>query len=165
MFYPAMVILVAIIVTSILLLFVIPQFEEIFKSFGAELPVFTRFIIAISRFMQAWWYIIFGGTALAIFLYVRTWRKSQKVRDNTDRFILTIPVVGNILHKAAMARFARTLSTTLSAGIPLVDALVSAAGASGNYVYRTAILAIRNEVVAACRSTSPCEPWISSQTW
>ena len=148
MFYPAMVILVAIIVTSILLLFVIPQFEEIFKSFGAELPAFTRFIIAISRFMQDWWYAIFGGIALTVFLYVRAWRSSLKVRDNTDKFILSIPVVGNILHKAAMARFARTLSTTFSAGIPLVDALVSAAGASGNYVYRTATLAIRNEVVA-----------------
>ena len=148
MFYPDMVILVAIIVTSILLLFVIPQFEEIFKSFGAELPAFTRFIIAISRFMQDWWYAIFGGIALTVFLYVRAWRSSQKVRDNTDKFILSIPVVGNILHKAAMARFARTLSTTFSAGIPLVDALVSAAGASGNYVYRTATLAIRNEVVA-----------------
>lgn len=148
MFYPSMVILVAIVVTSILLLFVIPQFENIFKSFGAELPAFTRFVIAISRFMQEWWYAIFGGAALAAFLYVRAWRKSQKVRDNTDKFILTIPVVGNILHKAAMARFARTLSTTFSAGIPLVDALVSAAGASGNYVYRTATMAIRNEVVA-----------------
>ncbi|MGY3868293.1 type II secretion system F family protein [Aeromonas crassostreae] len=148
MFYPAMVILVAIIVTSILLLFVIPQFEEIFKSFGAELPIFTQFVIAISRFMQDWWYVIFGGIALAVFLYVRAWRSYQKVRDNTDKFILTIPVVGMILHKAAMARFARTLSTTFSAGIPLVDALVSAAGASGNHVYRTAILAIRNEVMA-----------------
>ncbi|MGN5107236.1 type II secretion system F family protein [Aeromonas hydrophila] len=148
MFYPTMVILVAIVVTSILLLFVIPQFEDIFKSFGAELPIFTQFVIGISRFMQNWWYVIFGGIALSIFLYVRAWRASQKVKDNTDKFILTIPVVGMILHKAAMARFARTLSTTFSAGIPLVDALVSAAGASGNYVYRTAIMAIRNEVVA-----------------
>ncbi|MCV5306724.1 type II secretion system F family protein, partial [Escherichia coli] len=102
MFYPTMVILVAIVVTSILLLFVIPQFEDIFKSFGAELPVFTQFVIGISRFMQDWWYVFFGGTALGIFLYVRAWRASQKVKDNTDKFVLTIPVVGMILHKAAM---------------------------------------------------------------
>ncbi|ENY72920.1 type II secretion system F family protein [Aeromonas diversa] len=148
MFYPTMVILVAIVVTSILLLFVIPQFEDIFKSFGAELPAFTQFVIGISRFMQNWWYVFFGGTALVIFLYVRAWRASEKVRDRTDKFILELPVVGMILHKAAMARFARTLATTFSAGIPLVDALVSSAGASGNYVYRTAIMAIRNEVIA-----------------
>lgn len=95
MFYPTMVILVAIVVTSILLLFVIPQFEDIFKSFGAELPVFTQFVIGISRFMQNWWYVFFGGTALGIFLYVRAWRASQKVKDNTDKFVLTIPVVEN----------------------------------------------------------------------
>lgn len=148
MFYPAMVILVAIVVTSILLLFVIPQFEEIFKSFGAQLPPFTRFVIAISRFLQHWWYLIFGSVFLALFLYVRAWRASQKVRDGTDRWVLTLPIVGTILHKAAMARFARTLSTTFAAGIPLVDALISAAGASGNVVYRTAILSIRNEVMA-----------------
>ncbi|MGL5226296.1 MAG: type II secretion system F family protein [Aeromonas sp.] len=148
MFYPAMVILVAIVVTSILLLFVIPQFEDIFNSFGAELPAFTRWVIGISRFMQDWWYVIFGAIALTIFLYVRAWRASQTVRDNTDKLVLSIPIVGMILHKAAMARFARTLSTTFSAGIPLVDALVSAAGASGNYVYRSAVMAIRNEVMA-----------------
>ncbi|PJG59875.1 type II secretion system F family protein [Aeromonas cavernicola] len=148
MFYPSMVILVAIVVTSILLLFVIPQFEEIFKSFGAELPIFTQLVIGISRFMQDWWYLFFGAVALAVFVYVRAWRSSQKVKDNTDKFLLTVPVVGMILHKAAMARFARTLSTTFSAGIPLVDALVSAAGASGNAVYRRAVLAIRNEVIA-----------------
>lgn len=148
MFYPTMVILVAIVVTSILLLFVIPQFEEIFKSFGAELPAFTRFVIGISRFMQSWWYVFFGGAALAIFLYVRAWRSSEKVRNKTDQFLLGLPVVGMILHKAAMARFARTLATTFAAGIPLIEALVSSAGASGNYVYRTAIMAVRNEVIA-----------------
>lgn len=148
MFYPTMVILVAIVVTSILLLFVIPQFEEIFKSFGAELPAFTRFVIGISRFMQSWWYVFFGGVALALFLYVRAWRSSEKVRNKTDQFVLGLPVVGMILHKAAMARFARTLATTFAAGIPLIEALVSSAGASGNYVYRTAIMAVRNEVIA-----------------
>ncbi|MGL5948076.1 MAG: type II secretion system F family protein [Aeromonas sp.] len=148
LFYPAMVVLVAIVVTSILLLFVIPQFEDIFKNFGAELPAFTQFVIAISRFMQNWWYIFFGGSALAVFVYVRAWRHSIKVRDATDRFVLKLPIIGQILHKAALARFSRTLSTTFAAGIPLIDGLISAAGASGNVVYRQAVLAVRNEVMA-----------------
>ena len=148
LFYPAMVILVAIIVTCILLLFVVPQFEDIFKSFGAELPAFTQMVIGLSRFMQHYWWVFFGGVAIAIFLFVRAHRKSQAVRDKTDRFMLSIPVIGMILNKACLARFARTLATTFAAGIPLVEALVSAAGASGNAVYRNAVLAVRNEVMA-----------------
>ena len=148
LFYPAMVILVAIVVTTILLLFVVPQFEDIFKSFGAELPAFTQLVINISRFLQKSWYLFFGGVAVAIFLFVRAHRKSQNVRDRTDKFLLDIPVVGMILDKACLARFARTLATTFAAGIPLVEALVSAAGASGNAVYRKAVLAVRNEVMA-----------------
>jgi len=148
LFYPAMVILVAIVVTTILLLFVVPQFEDIFKSFGAELPAFTQLVINISRFLQKSWYLFFGGVAVAIFLFVRAHRKSQNVRDRTDKFLLDIPVIGMILDKACLARFARTLATTFAAGIPLVEALVSAAGASGNAVYRKAVLAVRNEVMA-----------------
>lgn len=148
LFYPAMVILVAIIVTTILLLFVVPQFEDIFKSFGAELPAFTQLVINISRFLQKSWYLFFGGVAVAIFLFIRAHRKSQNVRDRTDKLLLDIPVVGMILDKACLARFARTLATTFAAGIPLVEALVSAAGASGNAVYRKAVLAVRNEVMA-----------------
>ena len=148
MFYPAMVILVAIAVTSILLLFVIPQFEEIFAGFGATLPAFTQLVINLSRWMQDAWLYLLAGLVASVFLYVRAWRLSQKVRDATDRFILRIPVVGMILHKAALARFARTLATTFSAGIPLVEGLVSSAGASGNVVYRRAIMQMRNEVIA-----------------
>ena len=148
LFYPAMVILVAIIVTCILLLFVVPQFEDIFKSFGAELPAFTQLVINISRFLQKSWYLFFGAIIVAIILFVRAHRKSQKVRDRTDKFMLDIPVIGMILDKACLARFARTLATTFAAGIPLVEALVSAAGASGNAVYRKAVLAVRNEVMA-----------------
>lgn len=148
LFYPAMVILVAIIVTTILLLFVVPQFEDIFKSFGAELPAFTQLVINLSRFLQKSWYLFFGAITVAIFLFVRAHRKSQKVRDRTDKFLLDIPVIGMILDKACLARFARTLATTFAAGIPLVEALVSAAGASGNAVYRKAVLAVRNEVMA-----------------
>jgi len=146
MFYPVSVIIVAIIVTTILLLFVIPQFEEIFASFGAELPAFTQFVIGISRFLQDYWPFIFGGIFALGFGYVQAFRRSQGVKDATDRFILRIPVINPILHKAAMARFARTLSTTFAAGIPLIDALKSASGASGSVVYRNAIDAIRIEV-------------------
>ena len=148
LFYPAMVILVAIVVTTILLLFVVPQFEDIFKSFGAELPAFTQLVINISRFLQKSWYLFFGAVIVAIFLFVRAHRKSQNVRDRTDKFLLDIPVIGMILDKACLARFSRTLATTFAAGIPLVEALVSAAGASGNAVYRKAVLAVRNEVMA-----------------
>ncbi len=146
--YPAAVICVAIIVTTILLLFVVPQFEDIFKSFGAELPAFTQMVINLSRFLQHAWYIIFGGVGLAVFLFVRAHRNSQKVRDWTDKKMLQIPIIGEILHKACLARFSSTLATTFAAGIPLVEALISAAGASGNALYRDAVLAVRNEVMA-----------------
>ena len=120
--------------TTILLLFVVPQFEDIFNSFGAELPAFTQLVIGLSRFLQHYWYYFFGGVMATVFVYVRAFRRSQAVRDATDRALLKLPVVGMILHKAAMARFARTLATTFSAGIPLVEALVSAAGARNNFV-------------------------------
>ncbi len=148
MFYPAAVLAVAGIVTMLLLLFVIPQFQDIFAGFGAELPAFTLFVLAISDAVQAYWYIILAAVIAAIFLFKKAHLKSQKVRDNTDKFVLKIPVISTILDKAAVARFARTLSTTFAAGIPLVDALISAAGASGNYVYRSAIHNVRTEVMA-----------------
>jgi len=148
MFYPAAVLAVAGVVTMLLLLFVIPQFQDIFAGFGAELPAFTLFVLAISDAVQAYWYIILAAVVAAIILFKKAHLKSQKVRDNTDKFVLKIPVISTILDKAAVARFARTLSTTFAAGIPLVDALVSAAGASGNYVYRSAIQNVRTEVIA-----------------
>ncbi|WP_019616717.1 type II secretion system F family protein [Psychromonas ossibalaenae] len=148
MFYPAAVLTVAGVVTMLLLLFVIPQFKDIFEGFGAELPAFTLFVLGISDAVQSYWYIILGVVIAAVMLFKKAHRSSQKVRDNTDKFILKIPVISTILDKAAIARFARTLSTTFAAGIPLVDALISAAGASGNYVYRSAINNIRSEVMA-----------------
>ena len=147
MFYPAAVLVVAGVVTLLLLLFVIPQFQDIFAGFGAELPAFTLFVLGISDFVQSYWYIIIGVCILAVFLFKRAHRSNEKVRNNTDKFVLKIPVIKTILNKAAVARFARTLSTTSAAGIPLVDALVSAAGASGNYVYRTAVNTMRSEVM------------------
>ncbi|MCU7964263.1 type II secretion system F family protein [Shewanella sp. SW32] len=148
MFYPAAVVIVALLVTTLLLLFVVPQFEEIFKGFGAELPAFTQLVLHISRGLQSSWYIFLAAIVGGVFLFVRAHRNSQMVRDRVDEAVLKIPAIGPILHKGAMARFARTLATTFAAGVPLIDGLESAAGASGNAVYRKAILKIRQEVMA-----------------
>lgn len=146
LFYPVAVLTVALGVTVILLLFVVPQFQEIFANFGAELPAFTQLVIGISDFMQHNWYVLFGVLAALFYGFKQAHFKSQAVRDNTDKAILKIPAIGPILDKAAVARYARTLSTTFAAGVPLVEALDSAAGASGNVVYRQAILDIKQEV-------------------
>lgn len=146
MFYPIAVLVVAIIVTSILLIFVVPQFQDIFNGFGAELPAFTLMVIGISEFMQEYWWVMLIIVVAAGYIYKEALLKSRKLRDANDRAILKLPVVGMILNKAAVARYARTLSTTFAAGVPLVDALDSAAGASGNAVYRYAILDIKAEV-------------------
>jgi type IV pilus assembly protein PilC len=148
MLYPIAVVIVAIAVTSLLLLFVVPQFEEIFNGFGAELPAFTQIIINISRWLQSSWYYFAIFIVVGIWLFRRTHRNSQAFRDRVDVMVLKIPVIGDILHKASMARFARTLATTFAAGVPLIDGLESAAGASGNYVYRKALLKVRQEVMA-----------------
>ena len=146
MFYPIAVLVIALIVTSILLIFVVPQFQDIFNGFGAELPAFTLFVIGISEFMQEYWWMMLIAIIGAGWLFKEAKLRSLKLRDATDRAILKLPVIGMILNKAAVARYARTLSTTFAAGVPLVDALDSAAGASGNAVYRYAILDIKAEV-------------------
>lgn len=146
MFYPIAVLVVALIVTSILLIFVVPQFQDIFSGFGAELPAFTLMVIGISEFMQEYWWIMLIALVAFGYAYKEALLKSKKLRDANDRAILKLPVIGMILNKAAVARYARTLSTTFAAGVPLVDALDSAAGASGNAVYRYAILEIKAEV-------------------
>lgn len=146
LFYPAAVIAVAIIVTGILLIYVVPQFEDIFKSFGAELPAFTQLVIRISHFMQSYWWVAVMAAVAAAYAYRQAAQRSQTVRDKSDALMLKIPIIGGILHKAAIARFTRTLSTTFAAGVPLISALESAAGASGNAIYRDAILLIRREV-------------------
>ncbi|ASJ98130.1 type II secretion system F family protein [Shewanella marisflavi] len=148
LFYPAAVVVVAIAVTSLLLLFVVPQFESIFEGFGAELPAFTQLIIGISRWLQASWYIFLFAIVIGIWLFKRAHLKSQNFRNKVDELILKMPIIGDILHKGAMARFARTLATTFAAGVPLIDGLESAAGASGNYVYRSALLKVRTEVMS-----------------
>lgn len=146
MTYPISVLVVALIVTSILLIFVVPTFQEIFAGFGADLPAFTLFVIGISEFMQSYWYLGLSGIFIAGYLFKKTHQNSLAFRDKVDVAILKIPVIGDILDKATVARYARTLSTTFAAGVPLIDALESAAGASGNAVYRKAILEIRAEV-------------------
>lgn len=146
MFYPIAVVVVALIVTTILLVFVVPQFEEIFSSFGAELPAFTQFVLGISRFVQDYGIYMGAGIFVAFSLFFRAHKKSLKLRDKVDKLIIKVPVIGDILKKAAVARFTRTLSTTFAAGVPLIGALDSAAGASGNAVFRDAILFIKKEV-------------------
>ncbi|MFT6898862.1 MAG: type IV pilus assembly protein PilC [Paraglaciecola sp.] len=146
MFYPLAVIVVAFIVTTILLIFVVPQFEEIFNSFGAELPAFTQFVLGISRFLQNNGIFVGAGLIAFAILFKKAHQKSKKLRDSVDAKILKIPVIGAILKKAAVARFSRTLATTFAAGVPLMSALESAAGASGNAIFRDAILFIKKEV-------------------
>lgn len=148
MFYPIAVIVVAGIVTSILLIFVVPQFAEIFGNMGAELPAFTLFVLGISEFMQANWYIALGAVVATVMGMSRAYKNSQSFKVAADHAILKMPIMGMILNKAAVARYARTLSTTFAAGVPLIEALESAAGAAGNERYRAAILSVREEVAA-----------------
>ncbi|QYJ93413.1 type II secretion system F family protein [Shewanella spartinae] len=148
MFYPAAVVIVAIAVTTLLLLFVVPQFESIFAGFGAELPAFTQMIVGLSRWLQSSWYFFVIGIIATVWAFRRAHLNSQNFRNRIDELVLKIPVIGDILHKAAMARFARTLATTFAAGVPLIDGLESAAGASGNYVYRSALTKVRTEVMS-----------------
>jgi type IV pilus assembly protein PilC len=154
MFYPIAVVVVAFIVTTILLVFVVPQFEEIFSSFGAELPAFTQFVLAISRFVQDYGIFIAIALGAAGWAFMRAHKKSIAVRDKVDKHILKVPVIGEILKKASIARFTRTLATTFASGVPLIGALESAAGASGNAVYRDAILFVRKEVAGGMQMHS-----------
>ncbi len=146
MTYPIAVIVVAIIVTAILLVKVVPQFESLFQGFGADLPVFTQMVVELSEWLQSWWFVVLLGIVGTIFLFKEAKRRSQKFSDLVDKYVLKLPVVGEILDKSAVAKFGRVLSTTFAAGVPLVDALDSVAGATGNAVYRDAIDRIKNDV-------------------
>ena len=145
--YPSAIVVVAIVVTAILLIFVVPQFEDLFHSFGAELPAFTQWVVNMSKWLQKWWFVIAFILIAVIGTFLYFYRRKPALHDAVDKFMLHIPVIGEILSKASIARMASTLSTTFAAGIPLVDALVSAAGASGNALYRDAIMDVRNEVI------------------
>lgn len=146
MFYPAAVMVVAVVVTTILLIFVIPQFENIFKDFGADLPAFTQMVIGLSKFVQASGIYIGAAAAGAVYAFIYFYKRSRPMRQAIDRALLKAPVIGPILVKSAIARFARTLSTMFAAGVPLVEALTSVSGATGNIVYQDATLRIRDEV-------------------
>ena len=146
--YPIAVVVVAIVVTGILLVKVVPQFAETFSSFGSDLPGFTLFVLGISEFMQAWWFIILVGMIAAGYVFGLAKRRSKRFADWLDSVALKLPVVGAITHDAVVARFARTLSTTFAAGVPLVEALESTAGAAGNSIYAAGIRQIRDDVTS-----------------
>jgi type IV pilus assembly protein PilC len=148
MTYPISVVVVAFIVTLILLIKVVPQFEQMFAGFGADLPVFTQFVVGISRWMQDYWLAVIAVIIAAFFIFKEAKFRSEKFRDALDRLILRLPVVGMIVDKSSVARFARVLSTTFAAGVPLVDALESVAGATGNVVYKNAVNQIRDDVAS-----------------
>ena len=151
LFYPAAVLAVAIIVTVILLLFVIPQFESLFKGFGADLPAFTQFVVNMSRWMQSsgWMLLIAVGVVISTFAYF--YKRSRPLRQFIDKMSLQIPVIGPILKKSAIARYARTLATMFGAGVPLVEAMKSVAGATGNIIYQDAVLRMRDEIATGMR--------------
>jgi type IV pilus assembly protein PilC len=151
LFYPAAVMIVAVVVTIILLIFVIPQFEELFKGFGADLPAFTQMVVNLSRYIQhqGWWLGLL--TIGAVFGFMYMYKRSKNMQRNLDRIMLKFPIIGPILQKSAIARFARTLSTMFAAGVPLVEAMGSVAGATGNIVYEEATLRMKDEVATGQR--------------
>ena len=146
LFYPATVIAVALLVSAVLLIFVVPQFEAVFKQFGADLPAFTKVIVGASRFMVSNWYIVFGALFAAIFAFVYFKKRSLAFQHFLDRVTLKLPVIGQIMHNSSIARFARTLAVTFKAGVPLVEALDTVAGATGNTVYEGAVHRVRDDV-------------------
>ncbi|ACR13434.1 pilin biogenesis protein [Teredinibacter turnerae T7901] len=146
MTYPIAVVVVAVVVTGVLLVKVVPQFAETFSSFGANLPAFTLFVLHLSNLAQDYWLVVLASIIGAVVLFGKLKQRSKAVRDSLDKLILRVPVVGNIVYQSIIARFARTLSTTFAAGVPLIDALSSVAGATGNSIYESAVLRIREEV-------------------
>lgn len=144
--YPIAVLVVAFIVTAILLIFVVPVFEDLFKSFGADLPAFTVFVVNLSKWAQEWWWVVISIVAGCIYTFGYFKKRSKAFNHALDRMLLKIPVIGMILNKSAIARFARTLATMSAAGVPLVEALESVAGACGNIVYSEAVMKMREDV-------------------
>lgn len=146
LFYPVMIILVAILVTAVIMIFVIPSFKSVFTSFGADLPAPTLVVIAMSDFFVAYWYVVFGILFGGTYFLIQAWRRSPKVQATVDRLMLKIPVLGEMLQKASIARWSRTLATTFAAGVPLVEALDSVGPAAGNAVYKEATKQVQTEV-------------------
>ncbi|WP_312236511.1 type II secretion system F family protein [Stenotrophomonas sp.] len=146
LFYPIMVLAVALLVSGILLVWVVPQFEDVFKGFGADLPAFTQMIVNLSRFMVSWWLLILIAIVGSVFGFIAAYKRSPSMQHTLDRLILKVPVIGQLMHNSAIARFARTTAVTFKAGVPLVEALSIVAGATGNKVYEEAVLRMRDDV-------------------
>ena len=146
LFYPAAVIAVAILVSAILLIYVVPQFEAVFQGFGADLPAFTQMIVNASRFMTSYWWLVLLIAAGSFFGFLFLYKRSEALQRTLDRLMLKLPVIGQILHQSAIARYARTLALTFKAGVPLVEALETVAGATGSIVYNDAVKRIREDV-------------------
>lgn len=146
LFYPIAVLVVAFIITAVIMIFVIPAFKEVFSSFGADLPAPTLFVIAISDFFVEWWWLIFGAIGGGLYAFFAAWKRSEKVQMIMDRFLLRLPIFGDIIRKAVIARWTRTLSTMFAAGVPLDESLESVGGASGNYIYKMATRQIQSDV-------------------
>ncbi len=157
LFYPVAVLIVAFIVTAILLVFVVPQFESLFVGMGGDLPAFTKMIVTASEFMQSWWYVMFGGVGLFVWVFAQAKKRSKPFAELLDKLALKAPVFGDIVVKAATARFARTLATMSKAGVPLVEAMESVAGVAGNSVFEKAILKMKDEAATGQRLTASIE--------
>nr|MBL8410761.1 type II secretion system F family protein [Dechloromonas sp.] len=146
LFYPIAVIVVAFIITAVIMIFVIPAFKDVFKSFGADLPAPTLLVIAISDYFVEYWWAIFGATIGGFYAFFESWKRSEKMQMAMDRFLLRLPIFGDIIRKSVIARWTRTLATMFAAGVPLVESLDSVGGAAGNYVYKMATKQIQSEV-------------------
>jgi type IV pilus assembly protein PilC len=144
--YPVAVVVVAFVVLTVIMIFVIPAFEDVFKSFGGELPAPTLVVIAMSKFFVKWWWAIFGLLFGGLYFFFESWKRSEKMQMTMDRMLLKIPIFGDLINKSVIARWTRTLSTMFAAGVPLVEALDSVGGASGNAVYQKATEQIQKDV-------------------
>ncbi len=144
--YPISVLVVAFVVTAVIMIFVVPAFKEVFSNFGADLPAPTLVVIAVSEFFVQYWWLIFGGIGGGLYFFMQAWRRSKKMQLVMDRIMLKMPIFGTLVEKSCIARWTRTLSTMFAAGVPLVEALDSVGGASGNSVYEMATVKIQQEV-------------------
>lgn len=152
--YPIAVVVVAFVVVSVIMIFVIPAFKEVFSNFGADLPAPTLIVIAISEFFVAYWWLIFGVTFGGVYFFMQAWKRNVKMQNFMDRILLRTPIFGDLIYKSVVARWTRTLSTMFAAGVPLVDALDSVGGAAGNAVFKNATVKIQNEIATGTSLTN-----------